>query len=225
MAARRVARHALLAVALVVGAWAAPVHAEPVATATTERLLDGFDDVAAWKPVASDGVHASVHATPGPHGPAMRLDFDLAGTAGYAAARRALPLTLPARYEISFDLRADAAVNAFQIKLVDASGDNVWWVNRPNFLFPREWERVTITSRQIQFAWGPTKDRVLREAASLEFVVAAGRGGGRGSVDISHLVIRALPPEPDVVATTRVTASSSLSGADAARALDGDRAT
>ena len=42
------------------------------------------------------------------------------------------------------NVRADAAVNTFQLKLVDASGDNVWWVNRPDFTFPREWQLVRI---------------------------------------------------------------------------------
>ena len=140
-----------------------------------------------WQPVVSDGVRASVHPAAGPAGPALRLDFDLGGTAGYAAARRALPVDLPANYEISFYLRADAPVNEFQVKLVDASGENVWWFHRPDFEFPHEWRLVKIKKRQIEFAWGPTADRALRRAAMVEFVVNAGRGGGSGSLYVSDL--------------------------------------
>src|SRR5687768_18428193 len=86
--------------------WAALVaghaaHASPV------RVLDSFDDISAWKAIASDDVQASVHPAHGVHGRALRIDFDLAGTAGYALARRALPLTLPDNYEITFYVRAE----------------------------------------------------------------------------------------------------------------------
>ena len=219
----RCAALAALVVAMIVGG-GAPLGAHAAQT-PSERVLDSFDDIAPWKAAVSDGVHGSVHQAEGKGGRALRLDFDLAGTAGYAAARRALPLTLPPRYEISFYVRADAPVNTLQVKLVDASGDNVWWVNRPNYQFPREWQRVTIKQRQIEFAWGPTKDRTLRSAASIEFVVAAGRGGGRGSLYVSQLVLRELPAEPGVVPPPAVTASSSLPGAEASLALDGNVAT
>ena len=79
--------------------------------------LDRFDDVAAWKAGASDGVTASVHHVVDAKRPALRLDFDLGGTAGYALARRALPIDLPDNYAITFWLRADAQVNDLQIKL------------------------------------------------------------------------------------------------------------
>ena len=94
------------------------------------------------------------------------MDFDLSGTAGYAIARRALPLDLPPNYELSFYMRADAPVNNLQFKLIDDSGDNVWWFNRSNFEFPREWQLVKIKRRQIEFAWGPAKDRTLTHAAT-----------------------------------------------------------
>ena len=154
----------------IVVVWMAVVAPHGV-QASQERVLDSFDDIAPWGAIASDDVQASVHSASGVHGPALRLDFDLAGTAGYAVAHRKLPLTLPENYEIAFWVRADAAVNTFQLKLIDASGENVWWVNRPNFVFPREWQLVRINKRHIHFAWGPTSDRSLVQAASLEFVV------------------------------------------------------
>jgi hypothetical protein len=189
------------------------------------RVLDAFDDMAPWKAVASDGVQASVHPAEGVGGRGLRLDFDLAGTAGYALARRALPLDLPPHYEIVFYLRGDAPVNNFQVKLVDASGDNVWWVNRPDFQFPREWQLVRIKQRHIEFAWGPTKDRTLRRVDGIEFAVAAGRNGGRGSVYVSQLALRTLPDEAPVALPPVLRASSALPGAEAVLALDGSTAT
>src|SRR5688572_23394220 len=164
-----------LGLALVAGASPRPAHA---ADAPPVRVLDAFGDLAPWTAAGSDGVHAAVRPAEGVQGRALRLDFDLAGTAGYAVARRALPLDVPRRYEIVFYLRADAPVNHFQVKLVDATGENVWWVNRPDFEFPRRWQLVRIKQRHVEFAWGPGKDRTLRHVAAIEFVVAAGRGGG-----------------------------------------------
>ena len=200
------------------------VLTEPAAAASPERVLDRFDDIAPWAAIGSDDVQASVHQAQSAHGGALRLDFDFAGTAGYAIARRPLPLVLPENYEITFWLRADAAVNTFQLKLVDASGDNVWWFNRPNIALSRDWQLVRVKKRHIHFAWGPTSDRTLRQAAALEFVMAAGRGGGRGSVYVSELRLRELPIEI-APAPPAVHASSALPGAPAALALDGSTAT
>ena len=196
-----------------------------IATAVTAqistRTLDRFDDVSAWKAVASDGVTASVAPVTDAKRQALRLTFDLGGTAGYAIARRALPLELPDNYAITFWLRADAPVNDLQLKLVDATGDNVWWYHRPNFAFTRDWQRVTIKKRQIAFAWGPTKDRVLRQSATIEIVVAAGRDGGHGTLYVSDLELQELPPPPDVWPQPTVRASSAQRDADAVHAVDG----
>ena len=212
----------LFAVAIVV-AWITLIPAYG-AHASQDRVLDSFDDIAPWAAIGSDDVQASVHQAQSAHGGALRLDFDFAGTAGYAIARRQLPLVLPENYEITFWLRAEAAVNTFQLKLVDASGDNVWWFNRPNVEFSRDWQVVRVKKRHLHFAWGPTSDRTLRQAAALEFVVAAGRGGGRGSVYVSGLVLRELPIEI-APAPPRVHASSALPGAPASLAIDGSTAT
>jgi hypothetical protein len=214
----------LIGLGLLLVAWGAPRPAH-AADASPPRVLDAFEDMTPWTAAGSDGVHASVQQADGTQGRALRLDFDLAGTAGYALARRALPLDLPRRYEIVFYLRADAPVNHFQVKLVDGSGDNVWWVNRPDFRFPNEWQLVRLKQRHIEFAWGPTRERTLRHVAAIEFVVAAGRGGGRGSVYVSRLALRELPDELPVPPPPLVRASSSLPGAGASLALDGSVAT
>jgi hypothetical protein len=212
-----------IALAAALGVLAAPLAAQ--APGSPPRLLDDFAELSSWHAGASDGVRASIHAADGIDGRALQLDFDLAGTAGYALADRALPLDLPANYEISFYVRADAPVNNFQFKLTDAGGDNVWWFNRPNFTFPREWREIRIRKRQIEFAWGPTTDRTLSHAARLEFVVAAGRGGGAGSVQFSRLAVRELPPVPAIWPMPAARASSDRPGAAPALAVDGRSST
>ncbi len=201
------------------------LHGSGAAESTATRVLDDFTDLAAWKPIASDGVTASTSPATGPQGRALRLDFDLGGTAGYALVQRALPLVLPDNYELSFYVRAEAPVNDLQLKLIDASGDNVWWFHRRDFAFPREWRRVRIRKREIEFAWGPAPDHRLSEIATLEFAVAAGAGGGKGAVYLSRLELRPLPPEPAVWPPPSVRASSSREGADPALVVDGDRQT
>jgi hypothetical protein len=192
-------------------------HGQPAAP----RTLDDFSDISLWQAQASDGVLSRASAAD--H--ALRLDFDFAGKGGYAFARRSLPLELPENYEISFYLRADAPVNHFEFKLTDASGDNVWWRQQQNYVFPRQWQLVRIKKRQILFAWGPSRNRDLTRADRIEFVVSAGNGGGSGSVYIRQLAIRALPPEPASWPQAMAKASSALPGGGPALALDGDRAS
>lgn len=213
-----------LAVAFGLVVWALAVNAQ-TSVASSSRVLDNFDDLTPWHAGASEGARASLRPAEGDGASGMRIDFDLGGTAGYALAYRALPLDLPANFEISFHLRADAPVNNIQVKLVDASGDNVWWFTRQNFEFPREWREIRIKKRQIEFAWGPSRDHELAHVARLEFVVAAGRGGGRGSIYLSGLRLRELPPQPTSWPRPIATASSHVAGAEASLALDGDSAS
>lgn len=162
------------------------------AAPTSARVLDDFSDLTRWQAKASDGVKSAASADGG----AMRLDFDFDGKGGYAFARRDLPLDLPDNYEISFYIKADAAINHFEFKLTDASGDNVWWYPQQNYAFPKEWQLVRIKKRHILFAWGPVKDKTLRHADKVEFVVSAGSGGGKGSIWVRDLTFRELPPVP-----------------------------
>ena len=189
------------------------------------RLLDSFEDLAPWQAASSDGVKASIRAVAGLEGQALCLDFDFSGVAGYAMARRALPINFPSDYEFTFYVRGDAAVNNLEFKLIDASGDNVWWVNRRDFAFAREWQQVRFKARHIEFAWGPTHDRTLRRSAAIEFVISAGVGGGRGSVCFDRLSLRELPPLMTSYPAPALQASSAQPGAGASFALDGGLST
>ena len=189
------------------------------------RRLDDFERITAWSAHPADGVRMSLHADRGHDGRALRLDFAFAAGGGYAIARRALPIDLPANYAFSFWIRGTAPPNTLEFKLVDASGENVWWYTERDRAFDGTWHRVTIRKRQIAFAWGPLGGGALNRAASLELVITAGRGGGSGSVWFDDLVLTPLPDLGPYAGTPVATADAALPGHGAAALLDGDSAT
>ncbi|HEY6512956.1 MAG TPA: discoidin domain-containing protein [Burkholderiaceae bacterium] len=168
------------------------------AVGAQQEVLDDFRDAARWRVGASDQVKASMHR--GAQGE-LCLRYDFAGVSGHALLRRELALELPAHYMLRLRLHGNGPANALQLKLVDASGDNVWWLNRVDYVPPRASTELTIRQRQIEFAWGPTTDRVLRRAAAIELVVASG-SGGRGELCFEQLTLSALPAPGSPPATT-----------------------
>ncbi len=195
-----------------------------VDAAARAGVLDDFESLEGWSAHPAEGVELRIGQDTGFAGRAMRLDFDFRGGAGYAIARRQLPVKLPGDYEFSFRVRADAPVNNLEFKLLDPSGENVWWVNRRSFDFPREWRTVRVRKRQLEFAWGPRGGGEPDSLSALEIVVAAGTGG-KGTVWIDDLVFRERQPDAPYTLTPALSASSAAEGAGAARALDGDTGT
>ena len=189
-----------------------------------ERILDAFDAITQWTAHPSDGVALAIEAGEGRRGPALRLDFDFHGGGGYAIARRALNLKLPENYEFTFWIRGDAPVNNLEFKLIDPSGENVWWLNQRAFEFPSDWRRVTIKKRHIEFAWGPAGGGDMEEVAALELAITAGSGGA-GTVWVDELGFRELEPVRPYDLTPLLEASSSRAREDPARAHDQDAAT
>jgi hypothetical protein len=187
--------------------------------------LDNFDSVTQWTTAPAEGVEVSVHPDPnGAHGNAMRVDFDFHGHGGYAVIHRALNMTLPPNYEFSFAIKGDAPTNTLEFKLIDSTGDNVWWSNNPNFRFPKDWTTVTRKKRQISFAWGPTSDRELKKFSAIEIAITAG-SGGKGSIWLDDLAVTPLGPETRFYPAPNVTASSQLPGYEIGRAFDTDQSS
>jgi hypothetical protein len=144
-----------------------------------------------WTPHPSDGVEMHLAREAGVN----RLDFDFHGHGGYAIARARVDRDLPANYQIAFQLRGEAPPENLELKLLDESGDNVWWLNRRDFVFPRQWTAVKTKRRQIAFAWGPRGGGELAHVTSIELVVTAG-SGGKGTVWFGDPEIEPLPPTP-----------------------------
>jgi hypothetical protein len=196
------------------GAWLSSLAAD-TNVPPESRTLDTLDDVTPWKTAVSENVIASVHDARGMRGGALVLEFDLANTAGYASAHRALPVKLPEDYEISVWIRGEAQRNHLEIKFVDASGFNVWWYRRPNFEFTGDWQEIRMKRRQIEFAWGPTDDRTLREFASIEFGIAAGRDGGKGNIWFDELSLKVVPRTGDI--PPPLVSASTVQGSNSAK--------
>ncbi len=98
-------------------------------------ILDDFESIARWKALPADGVSLELHSDQGFAGEAMRMDVDFQGRGGYVIARRALDLALPDNYEFTFRIRGDLPRNNLEFKLIDETGENVWWLNQRNFEF------------------------------------------------------------------------------------------
>ena len=140
----------------------------------------------AWTPHPSDGVEMHIVSA----GRETRVDFDFHGHAGYAIARKQVSLDLPANYQFVFRIKASAPPENLEFKLL--SGDNVWWLNRRDFVFPRAWTTLETKKRQIQFAWGPAGGGEIRHVEAMEIVVTAG-SGGKGTVWFTDPEVEELP--------------------------------
>lgn len=207
------------ALALLGAAVVSLAGAQPPAASTRTPLLGAVEE---WKALPADGVEMHVSEGVGPSSdPALRIDYDFHGHGGWAAARRTVPIELPARYEIRFQLRGEGPPNNLELKLTDANAENVWWhVDRARN-WPSDWRAVRVKQRQLTFAWGPTQDKVLRRAGALEITVSAAEGG-RGTLWIAGLELVAMPPLAETTTPLRADADASEPGYPAAAAVDGD---
>ena len=163
--------------------------------AAGERVIAEVRDASAWKAIGSEQVQASlVRDADG----SLCLEYDFGAVSGYAVMRRAMPVEWPRAFALRARVKGRGGVNDFQLKLVDASGDNVWWVNRPGYTAPRELTDLTFKERHFSFAWGPATDKALVRTATLELAVAAGRDRGKGALCLAALALEEREPDPPV---------------------------
>jgi hypothetical protein len=141
------------------------------------EILDAFEDLSDWMPVASGLAELRISSERGPRGAVMRLDFDFKGGGGFVVARRSLARAMPESYALSFAIRGAAPANRLELKLADPSGRNVWWRHWDAFDFAAEWQTLSVRSSEIEFAWGPAGGGALAQLGAIELVIAAGPGG------------------------------------------------
>ena len=195
------------------------------AAAGAPVLVDGFERIEEWSPHPADGVELRLSGDRGRTGRALRMDFSFTAGGGYAIARRTAAIPLPPNYAWSFWIRGEARPNTLEFKLVDRSGENVWWYTERDRVFDGSWQRITIRKRQIAFAWGPRGGGVLDTVAAIELVITAGQGGGSGRIWLDDLTLTPAPDLGPYTLTPRVTASPSRPGHPASALLDGDTTT
>jgi len=171
--------------------------------------LDEFESLEGWSFIQSDGVNLNLSVEKGHTGNAIRFDYDFSKGTGYGGIQKFFPIDLPENYEFSFWVKAESPSNNFEIKFIDSSGDNVWWVNNRSYNFPWEWKQIRIKKRHINFAWGPTETRELKRIDRIEFTVAS-LVGGKGTIWIDDLRFEPVNPQTETYPKPKVTSSSSL---------------
>ncbi|MBY0311092.1 MAG: hypothetical protein K2W85_03390 [Phycisphaerales bacterium] len=181
------------------------------------RLIDDGADAKLWTVATSSGVTLTIASevdsdpratTANPANKALRIDYDFTRGSGFGIVRRAIAQDLPANYRFSYRIRGEGPSNTVEFKLLDPTGDNVWWVNQRDFAFPASWQEIILPKRKVSFAWGPAGAHTpLKRAEHLEIAITAS-SGGKGTVWIDDLRFEELPEVKPYVATPRVTTSS-----------------
>ena len=174
----------------------------------TPITLEGFDSLTGWHAVPSDGVRLALREDSGVVRGALRMDIDYQKHAGYAVARRAFTLpALPPYWAMSLRVRGDILPNTLELKFVDASGLNVWWMRKPELRVTGEWAELRFRPRDLSFAWGPRGGGPPAGIATIEIAFTAGQGG-RGWLALDDLTMIPLAaPVADTV-RPRIVASS-----------------
>jgi hypothetical protein len=188
------------------------------------KTLDEFETRDGWSFNQSDGVNVNLANEPGMTGNAIRFDYDFTKGTGYGGIQKLFPIDLPDNYEFTFYLKADSPGNNFEIKFIDSTGNNVWWVNNRNYDFPGEWKKIRIKKRHIQFAWGPTNDQNLQRIDRIEFTIAS-YVGGKGTIWLDDLKFEPLPPETLVYPAPEALATTYISGHLPGLMIDGSLKT
>lgn len=162
-----------------------------------QLVIDKFDNLANWKEIASDGAKIKLNIQKELNGDFLRIDYEFTG-AGYCGIEKEFPFTLPPNYKFTFHLKGNSPKNNLEFKLVDKSGDNVWWKNQRNFDFPNDWEKITIKKRDIEFAWGPIGGGEIKNFEKIQIIIAAAEGG-KGSIYLDDLGFEEinLPMDPN----------------------------
>ncbi len=150
--------------------------------------LDDFSDISKWKINASDLVEVTPTLSEGKIGSAVKIDYNFTTGSGYGGIQKVFNLKMPENYVFSFDIKADSPDNTLEFKLIDKSGDNVWWVNLRNFSFPKNWTKLSFKKRNIVKAWGPLNLDKPVEIDKIEIIITS-VNGGKGSVYIDNLTI------------------------------------
>jgi len=188
------------------------------------KLLDDFEDISAWKAIASEGVSLELLSEPGYSGKALALDFEFHGGSGYAIAQKPFRLDLPENYKFTFYLRGQTPPNHFEFKLLDSLG-NVYWLKQLNIDYPRTWTQKAIKKRHLSFAWGPAGGGTIQKVDRIEFVVSAGTGGGKGKIWIDDFKLEAMEEAPQPQVPFQVKVSSMKPGGEPHVTPDGKAVT
>src|SRR5258707_866861 len=140
----------------------------------TQKKSAGSAIPSEWQPIVSGNAELKLSSVLAGRLPALQMDFDFKGGGGFVVARRALKQRMPEEYAVSFRLRGRGGVNHLELKLVDATGQNVWRHVQRDLRLPQRWTRMRVDSPDIHFAGGPSSGGRLPELGVREFALGAG---------------------------------------------------
>ena len=131
-------------------------------------------EAATWQAVASGQAELKLSQLHAGRGAALRMDFDFKGGGGFVVARCVVERAMPEDYVLRMRLRGRGPVNNLEIKLVDATGQNVWRHVKKNLELPARWTKLQVTSHEMEFAWGPAGGGVMSTLGAIEIAIVAG---------------------------------------------------
>jgi hypothetical protein len=185
---------------------------------TLRTLMNNHQDLSAdgatWMAVASGQAQLKLSQINAGGSPALQMDFDFKGGGGFVVARRVIERPMPEDYVLRLRLRGHGPVNNLEIKLVDTTGQNVWRHVRKDLALPKRWTTIRVTSREMEFAWGPAGGGVMTRLGAIEIAIVAGTGGA-GTVWIADFDIEDCAPS----AAPQADSSSAQPGFAAVSAL------
>lgn len=176
-----------------------------------------------WSANAADDSTARLSVAGEPADPTLRFDFSLAGPGSWTIARCAIDAVLPPHYVAVLEVSGQGDPSELQLKLVDASGANVWWWRRRGFVPPPEPTRLDLRRAALEFAWGPASGGEPARLAAVELALAGERAAG--TLRIHGLRIEARDVAAAHPRVQAVRASSSRPGCEPERVLDPSTST
>ncbi|MDB6086243.1 MAG: hypothetical protein JWN43_4124 [Gammaproteobacteria bacterium] len=156
-----------------------------------------------WQPTTSGNAELALSLVPAGRTSALQMEFDFKGGGGFVVARSVLSRPMPKEYAVNFRLRGEGGLNNLELKLIDATGQNVWRHVWKDLQLPARWKRMRVKSREIEFAWGPSSGSDISRLGSIEFAIVAGEGG-KGTMWLADVQIEDCSPTD----TPKIEASS-----------------
>ncbi|MGE0386177.1 MAG: discoidin domain-containing protein [Gammaproteobacteria bacterium] len=188
--------------------------------------IAGADVPGGWQVIPVHGASAVLAAAPGHDGDGLRLDYDFGGPAGIIILRHELaaPIELPPNYVFSYMLRGDERPINLEFKLIDPTGDNVWWSVKRGYEVPGTWRRLHVRKAQVGYAWGKDGGGDPGTIGAIEIAITS-TSGGRGSLWLDNLVFESRPPVDRQYVQARLTATSAAAGHPPEAAMDANPAS
>ncbi len=158
------------------------------------RLLEDFLQPGLWRVIAPPGPTLALSGASVGSPPALRMAYDLGTAPAYVVATRDLQASFPDHFELSFSIRGQGPRNNLEFKVNDSEGNTFMKVWK-NLRVSEEGETLTVTRRDLRYAWGPNPKARLKNIKSLELALTSGRGG-QGVLEIGPIQLVETPPPP-----------------------------